>query len=239
MAGVGKKGRKLRSWVWREKFSGEPWSKGSGENPGWEWERDVGRRKVLDPCVWERDVGKKVLDARMWRRPALGLGKVKLSGTELLAVTQRRPGLHAERKIERWENACMSGRLSFGFREKKTCGSGELHAKKGGSHGLGRVQRTQVAGTSSAVEWKRPLGGVEGVEWRWRRGGGGDPPPPSGSPVPPACHWRQRFKGSCAAEGRGGLADLERGAERAWLQPSCTTATRTHAGLEPAGHSVT
>lgn len=169
MAGVGKKGRKLRSWVWREKFSGELWSKGSGENPGWEWERDVGRRKVLDPCVWERDVGKKVLDARMWRRPALGLGKVKLSGTELLAVTQRRPGLHAERKIERWENASMSGRLSFGFREKKTCGSGELHAKKGGSHGLGRVQRTQVAGTSSAVEWKRPLGGVEGVEWRWRR----------------------------------------------------------------------
>lgn len=124
---------------------------------------------MLDPCVWERDVGKKVLDARMWRRPALGLGKVKLSGTELLAVTHRRSGLHAGRKIERWENASMRGRLSFGFREKKTCGSGELHAKKGGSHGLGRVQRTQVAGTSSAVEWKRPLGGVEGVEWRWRR----------------------------------------------------------------------
>lgn len=71
----------------------------------------------------------------------------------------------------------MRGRLSLGLKRKKTCGSGELHAKKGGSHGLGRVQRTQVAGIGSAAGWKRPLGGVEGVDWRGR------PPPPRGSPV--------------------------------------------------------
>lgn len=80
-----------------------------------------------------------MLDVWMWRRPTLGHGRVGLGGGKLLAVTHRNPGLHAERKIERWEAARRSGRLSLGFRGKKTCFSGELDAKKTGSHGLGRV----------------------------------------------------------------------------------------------------
>lgn len=50
-----------------------------------------------------------MLDVWMWRRPTLGHGRVELGGGKLLAVTHRNPGLHAERKIERWE-AARSGR---------------------------------------------------------------------------------------------------------------------------------
>lgn len=55
------------------------------------------------------------------------------------------------------------GDPSLGFRGKKRCCGGELAAKKGGSHGLGRVPRTQLAGP-----------GHEAVEVSsWGRGGGG------------------------------------------------------------------
>jgi len=96
---------------------------------------------------------KRVLDVWMWKRPTLGDGRVESGGGKLLAVTHRNPGLHAEREIERWEDARRRGRLSLGFRGKKTCGSGELDAKKGGSHGLGRVQGTQAPGSRGKGSW--------------------------------------------------------------------------------------
>lgn len=55
--------------------------------------------------------------------------------------------------------------LSLGFRGKKTCGHGELTAKKSGSRRLGRVLRTQAA------EWMRQPRGREG---------GGAPAPSEG-----------------------------------------------------------
>lgn len=47
----------------------------------------------------------------MYRKLALGHGRVKLGGKKLHTVTNRNPGLHAERKIERWKVARALGRL--------------------------------------------------------------------------------------------------------------------------------
>lgn len=105
---------------------------------------------------------RRVLDAWMCRRPALGHQTVILGGVKLQTVTNRSSEQHAERKIERWAVARTCGRLSLGFRGKKTCGSGELNAKKGRSRGPGRVQRAQDAGTGGAAGWMRPPGGRVG-----------------------------------------------------------------------------
>lgn len=182
-----------------------------------------------------------MLDVWMWKRPTLGDGRVESGGGKLLAVTHRNPGLHAEREIERWEDARRRGRLSLGFRGKKTCGSGELDAKKGGSHGLGRVQGTQVAGTGGAAGWKCPLGGVEGAGW-----GGGDTSAPARVSSFPVLRKRSRSRLQALgvkvlgpqSEGMG-VETWREERSQLGLQLSCTTATRTYADQEPAGHSVT
>lgn len=60
-------------------------------------ERKIGRNRVLDAC--------------MGRRPALGHRRVKLGGVKLQTVTNRSPGRHTEKNIERWGIARTRGRL--------------------------------------------------------------------------------------------------------------------------------
>lgn len=61
-------------------------------------DREMGRRRMLMPeCVC--------------RKLALGHGRVQLGGKKLHTVTNGHPGLHTERKIERWEVARALGRL--------------------------------------------------------------------------------------------------------------------------------
>lgn len=73
--------------------------------------------------------------------------------------------------------------LSLGFRGKKTCGHGELTAKKSGSRGLERVLRTQPAGWMRQPRGRgagRALAPSEGclvdhpVAVRTKMGGAGD-----------------------------------------------------------------
>lgn len=121
-----------------------------------------------------------------------------------------------------------------------------------GAGGLGSVHRPWAAGTGGAASWMRPPGEPEGG----RRGAFARPPGGGrGGSEGGGNHAAAGFSSSgggvlrpapgarvlkVPAPGREG-ADVETWKEKPSqirLQPSCIVATRTHAGHEPAGHSV-